>query len=91
MALLVPPAAYVVHKEFNLLYQFWIHTEVGVAWCQLVLSCRLINRWLAIWVLWSGCSTHHHIIVCTMVTQCALTPSKPCTKDAVPNSFFLNQ
>ena len=28
MALLVPPAAYVVHKEFNLLYQFWIHTEV---------------------------------------------------------------
>ena len=28
MALLVPPSAYIVHKQFNLLYQFWIHTEV---------------------------------------------------------------
>ncbi|KAI8488814.1 hypothetical protein Bbelb_333320 [Branchiostoma belcheri] len=28
MALLVPPAAFWVHREFNLLYQFWIHTEL---------------------------------------------------------------
>lgn len=27
-ALCVPPSAYVVHKQLNLLYQFWIHTEV---------------------------------------------------------------
>lgn len=28
MAFFMPPAMYVVHKQFNLLYQFWIHTEV---------------------------------------------------------------
>lgn len=28
MALVVPPSAYAVHKQLNLLYQFWIHTEV---------------------------------------------------------------
>ncbi|XP_005104093.2 alkylglycerol monooxygenase [Aplysia californica] len=28
MALIVPPSAYYVHQQFNLLYQFWIHTEV---------------------------------------------------------------
>ena len=28
LALLVPTTAYITHKQFNLLYQFWIHTEV---------------------------------------------------------------
>ena len=28
MALVVPPTAMIVHGSFNLLYQFWIHTEV---------------------------------------------------------------
>ena len=28
MALVVPPPAMIVHSSFNLLYQFWIHTEV---------------------------------------------------------------
>ena len=28
MALVVPPSAYIVHRQFNLHYQFWIHTEV---------------------------------------------------------------
>jgi len=28
MALFVPPTAMLVHSEFNLLYQFWIHSEV---------------------------------------------------------------
>ncbi|XP_053119295.1 alkylglycerol monooxygenase [Hemicordylus capensis] len=28
MALFIPPSAYAVHLQFNLLYQFWIHTEV---------------------------------------------------------------
>ncbi|CAL8247632.1 unnamed protein product [Lota lota] len=28
MALAVPPSVFAVHIEFNLLYQFWIHTEV---------------------------------------------------------------
>uniref|UniRef100_A0A4W5L3R6 Fatty acid hydroxylase domain-containing protein n=1 Tax=Hucho hucho TaxID=62062 RepID=A0A4W5L3R6_9TELE len=28
MALAVPPYVFVVHIQFNLLYQFWIHTEV---------------------------------------------------------------
>lgn len=28
MALFIPPSQYFVHAQFNLLYQFWIHTEV---------------------------------------------------------------
>ncbi|XP_033856854.1 alkylglycerol monooxygenase-like [Acipenser ruthenus] len=28
MALLVPPSVFAVHLQFNLLYQFWIHTEL---------------------------------------------------------------
>merc|ERR1711970_1153219 len=28
MALFIPPSQVLVHKELNLLYQFWIHTEV---------------------------------------------------------------
>uniref|UniRef100_A0A8D2Q955 Alkylglycerol monooxygenase n=1 Tax=Varanus komodoensis TaxID=61221 RepID=A0A8D2Q955_VARKO len=28
MALFIPPSVYAVHIQFNLLYQFWIHTEV---------------------------------------------------------------
>lgn len=28
MAFFAPPSAYLVHTELNLLYQFWIHTEV---------------------------------------------------------------
>merc|ERR550517_1760371 len=28
MAFFVPPAQAVIHKELNLLYQFWIHTEL---------------------------------------------------------------
>ncbi|KAE8737935.1 hypothetical protein FOCC_FOCC016600, partial [Frankliniella occidentalis] len=27
MALIVPPAHFLTHQQFNLLYQFWIHTE----------------------------------------------------------------
>lgn len=27
-ALFIPPSAYVVHRQLNLLYQFWIHTEL---------------------------------------------------------------
>ncbi|KAL6471373.1 hypothetical protein MHYP_G00200230 [Metynnis hypsauchen] len=28
MALVVPPSVFAVHIQFNLLYQFWIHTEI---------------------------------------------------------------
>lgn len=28
MALAIPPSAFLVHNQFNLLYQFWIHTEI---------------------------------------------------------------
>ncbi|XP_014671886.1 PREDICTED: alkylglycerol monooxygenase-like isoform X2 [Priapulus caudatus] len=28
LALAVPPPMYMVHSQFNLLYQFWIHTEI---------------------------------------------------------------
>nr|XP_020855695.1 alkylglycerol monooxygenase isoform X4 [Phascolarctos cinereus] len=28
LALIIPPPVYAVHLQFNLLYQFWIHTEV---------------------------------------------------------------
>ncbi|XP_048655604.1 alkylglycerol monooxygenase isoform X6 [Marmota marmota marmota] len=28
MALFIPPSVYAVHLQFNLLYQFWIHTEI---------------------------------------------------------------
>lgn len=30
MALIIPPAIFAVHIQFNLLYQFWIHTEVNI-------------------------------------------------------------
>lgn len=30
MALVIPPAVFAVHIQFNLLYQFWIHTEVNI-------------------------------------------------------------
>ena len=29
LALFIPPSQALVHKELNLLYQFWIHTELG--------------------------------------------------------------
>ncbi|NXL95180.1 ALKMO monooxygenase, partial [Alectura lathami] len=29
MALFIPPSVFAVHLQFNLLYQFWIHTEVN--------------------------------------------------------------
>ena len=28
LAFFVPPAQTIVHQQFNLIYQFWIHTEV---------------------------------------------------------------
>jgi hypothetical protein len=28
MALFIPPSIFAVHVQFNLLYQFWIHTNV---------------------------------------------------------------
>ena len=28
MAFFVPPSHMIAHAQFNLLYQFWIHTEV---------------------------------------------------------------
>jgi len=28
MAFFIPPSHYFVHAQFNLLYQFWIHTEI---------------------------------------------------------------
>ena len=31
IALAVPPSVSIVHIQFNLLYQFWVHTEVGLA------------------------------------------------------------
>lgn len=30
MALVIPPSIFAVHIQFNLLYQFWIHTEVNI-------------------------------------------------------------
>lgn len=31
MALVAPPAVFAVHIQLNLLYQFWIHTEVNLS------------------------------------------------------------
>lgn len=28
MALVIPPSHYLVHLQINLLYQFWLHTEL---------------------------------------------------------------
>ena len=28
LAVAIPPSVYLVHRQFNLLYQFWIHTEL---------------------------------------------------------------
>ncbi|KAB0376082.1 hypothetical protein FD755_012725 [Muntiacus reevesi] len=33
LALFIPPSVYAVHLQFNLLYQFWIHTEVINRYC----------------------------------------------------------
>lgn len=33
IAAFVPPTHFLVHTQFNLLYQFWIHTEVGLITC----------------------------------------------------------
>lgn len=30
LALVVPPSIFAVHIQLNLLYQFWIHTEVNI-------------------------------------------------------------
>lgn len=30
MALAVPPSIFALHLQLNLLYQFWIHTEVNI-------------------------------------------------------------
>ncbi|KAG9467419.1 hypothetical protein GDO78_014981 [Eleutherodactylus coqui] len=37
MALFIPPSVFAVHLQFNLLYQFWIHTEVynGLKHCNI--------------------------------------------------------
>ena len=29
LALFIPPQVFMVHVQLNLIYQFWIHTEVG--------------------------------------------------------------
>jgi alkylglycerol monooxygenase len=29
MALGIPPSIFMVHAQFTMLYQFWIHTEVN--------------------------------------------------------------
>ena len=28
LSVAIPPSVYMVHRQFNLIYQFWIHTEV---------------------------------------------------------------
>lgn len=28
LSVVIPPSVYMVHRQFNLIYQFWIHTEV---------------------------------------------------------------
>ncbi|XP_027395827.1 alkylglycerol monooxygenase isoform X5 [Bos indicus x Bos taurus] len=39
LALFIPPSVYAVHLQFNLLYQFWIHTEFH----------HLVNIWTTFW------------------------------------------
>ncbi len=53
LALAVPPTQYLVHKQFNLLYQFWIHTEVGVAYIIVGVAIYYDIRLLTSWVHWS--------------------------------------
>ncbi|KAJ1101382.1 hypothetical protein NDU88_006450 [Pleurodeles waltl] len=36
MALFIPPSVFAVHIQFNLLYQFWIHTEVNPVLCHIL-------------------------------------------------------
>merc|ERR1711963_373162 len=46
MAFFVPPAQAVIHKELNLLYQFWIHTELvqSIGPLELVLNTASHHR-----------------------------------------------
>lgn len=52
MALVIPPAIFAVHIQFNLLYQFWIHTEVNIGihttkhWRSVLLRADVIGQWL---------------------------------------------
>ena len=43
LALFVPPSHAVIHKELNLLYQFWIHTELVTSLGPLVIYWPLIG------------------------------------------------
>ncbi|XP_075862513.1 alkylglycerol monooxygenase isoform X1 [Microcebus murinus] len=46
LALFIPPSVYAVHLQFNLLYQFWIHTEVitNLGFLELILNTPSHHR-----------------------------------------------
>lgn len=46
LALVAPPAVFAVHIQLNLLYQFWIHTEVNLSWFHIQSSGCLLFRTL---------------------------------------------
>jgi len=44
MAFFIPASLFVVHIQFNMLYQFWVHTEVSTAMWHCTIydfNCRL--------------------------------------------------
>jgi hypothetical protein len=41
LAFFVPPSVFLVHNQFNLLYQFWIHTEVFLWQIQPNILCHV--------------------------------------------------
>jgi len=44
MALFIPPPLFIVHIQFNMLYQFWIHTEVLELLDIMLLMSKVILR-----------------------------------------------
>ena len=68
LALAIPPTQFIVHDQFNLLYQFWIHTEVRPA--RIILLTPLISYSYSVLinlVHWNILWTLHHIIEFIMV------------------------
>ncbi|XP_059510504.1 alkylglycerol monooxygenase isoform X3 [Stegostoma tigrinum] len=56
MALFIPPSVFAVHLQFNLLYQFWIHTEDGT----ITASTRIMLELLS---FGTGFSCHHLLYI----------------------------
>lgn len=57
MALAVPPSVFAVHIQLNLLYQFWIHTEVTIK------TCYEFNKLISLWINFFINEKHYCVVI----------------------------